>query len=78
MLADASPVGANALLIAGPIVLALALVGWLFLTWRGKRKMTRRPEHKRDRAAERGPVSGGMIEGDPAQRNSRHEAPRRS
>lgn len=68
MLADASPVGANALLIVGPLILALALVTWLVITWRGKKKAVQHPEHKRDQAAERGPVSGGMFRGDPGQR----------
>ncbi|MFB4317425.1 hypothetical protein [Actinomadura sp. 21ATH] len=75
MLADASPVGDNILLIIGPIVVAVALAVWLGLTVLASRRKVR-PEKIRGGSAHRGPVQGGVIEGDPGQRTRRDEAPR--
>jgi hypothetical protein len=77
MLAEASPLGNNALLIIGPIILALALVTWLVLTYYGRRKRPR-IDRMRGESSHRGPVQGGVIEGDPGQRNRRDEARRLS
>lgn len=68
MLAEASPTGANILLIVGPIILALALITWLGLTLYAKQKRIRHPERLHGKATKRGPVAGGIIEGDPGQR----------
>ncbi|MFG2006644.1 hypothetical protein ACGFNU_46610 [Spirillospora sp. NPDC048911] len=70
MLAEASPTGANILLIVGPIVLVLALVLALGLAIYAKRKRLRHPERVQGEPTKRGPVAGGIIEGDPGQRNA--------
>jgi hypothetical protein len=69
MLADTSPVGDNILLIVGPVVIALALVTWLVLTLHASRKRVR-ADRLRGGETHRGPVQGGVIEGDPGQRKS--------
>ena len=88
MLTETAPVGNNALLIAGPLVVALALLAWLTLTTlaarRRARTAAREPDETQDRDGAqtrdgartrdenaRGPVRGGVIEGDPGQRNRR-------
>jgi hypothetical protein len=76
MLAETAPVGDNILLIVGPLVVALALVAWLGLTAYAARKRARTAARRTpDTAEHRGPVRGGVIEGDPGQRNRRDEAP---
>ncbi|XVQ11716.1 hypothetical protein ACQP1W_03775 [Spirillospora sp. CA-255316] len=76
MLADASPVGDNILLILGPLIVALALAGWLGLTaYAARRRARTAARGTPDTAEHRGPVRGGVIEGDPGQRNRRDEAP---
>ncbi|WP_395111559.1 hypothetical protein [Actinomadura sp. SCN-SB] len=74
MLADASPVGANILLAVAPLVVALALVTWLFLTLYVSRRRVR-TDRIRGESPHRGAVQGGVIEGSPAQRTRRDEAP---
>jgi hypothetical protein len=79
MLAVASPVGDNYLLILGPVIVVLAIVAFVSLTvvagrrrdGRGSRHHHTGPGHPHRRA-----VQGGVIEGDPAQRNRHDEAPR--
>jgi hypothetical protein len=68
--------GANYWLIVGPVVFALALVVWIALVVRAARR--RRRYGIGHDVADRGPVSGGRIEGSPSQVNRRDEAPRRS
>lgn len=72
--------GNNYWLIVGPLVVLLAIVFWIFLTLRAARKgasKVPRGEVGDDRP-HRGAVQGGIIEGDPGQRNRRDEAPRQS
>jgi hypothetical protein len=75
MLADASPIGDNILLIIGPLVIALALIFWVGITAYAARKRVH-SERIRGQSAHRGVVQGGVIEGSPAQRTRRDEAPR--
>jgi hypothetical protein len=66
--------GAGYWLIVAPVVLALAIVVWLGLTFRGARR--RRRYAGRLEQPDRGDVAGGRIHGGPAQVNRRDEAPR--
>ncbi|MBO2453407.1 hypothetical protein J4573_40385 [Actinomadura barringtoniae] len=63
------------MLIIGPIIIALALITWLAMTVYGWRKRPR-PDRIHGESSHRGAVQGGIIEGDPGQRNRRDEAPR--
>lgn len=74
----AAMVGANYLIVAGPVVFLLTLLVWIgMVLWvarrerQGKGRGTTRAE-----ASHRGATSGGITEGSPAQRNRRDEAPR--
>ncbi|HEY7487652.1 MAG TPA: hypothetical protein VH912_24575 [Streptosporangiaceae bacterium] len=67
--------GYNYWVIVGPVVIALAIVVWLWLVGRGVRRR-RRYDVAREQP-ERGAVSGGRIEGGPSQVSRRDEAPRR-
>ncbi|MBC6457253.1 hypothetical protein [Actinomadura sp. HBU206391] len=73
----ASPVGDNSLLIVGPIVLVLGIIAFVVATTVIARKRGR-PARGSDDGPHRGAVQGGVIEGDPGQRNRRDEAPRQS
>jgi hypothetical protein len=73
----ASPLGNNVLLIVGPVILALAIITWVVLTTQVGRKGGR-PARGDGGGTHRGAVQGGVIEGDPGQRNRRDEAPRES
>jgi hypothetical protein len=75
MLADASPVGDNILLLIAPLVIAAGLIFWLGITAYSAR-MRVRTKRLRGQSPHRGAVQGGVIEGSPAQRNRRDEAPR--
>ncbi|WP_433332770.1 hypothetical protein [Spirillospora sp. CA-294931] len=66
----------NYWLVVAPVIVALALVAWIAMTVRASRRRAR-PERTRGGVPHRGPVQGGIIEGDPGQRNRRDEAPRR-
>ncbi|WP_018657500.1 hypothetical protein [Actinomadura flavalba] len=59
-LADSSPVGANALLVVGPLLIVAALATWMFLTARAARKKVELPAE--DAGPHRGPVQGGVID----------------
>ncbi|RAY11343.1 hypothetical protein DPM19_30430 [Actinomadura craniellae] len=67
-LAQPSPIGDNYWLFLGPLIVVLGLITWVFILMRVAR---RKPDytHSRGEAAHRGVVSGGIIEGDPGQRN---------
>ena len=71
------PLGDNYWQLLGPILIAMALVTWLLLLWYAQRKRVR-IERMRGGAPHRGAVTGGMIEGSPAQRTRRDEAERKS
>ena len=75
MIVATAHIGANVLLIVGPIVIAIALATWLGMTLYGARRPTH-PERTHGSGAHRGAVQGGVIEGSPAQRSRRDEAPR--
>ncbi|GAA4099289.1 hypothetical protein GCM10022214_75170 [Actinomadura miaoliensis] len=77
MLDATFPLGDNYWLVLGPIVIALALITWLLLLWYGQRKRVR-IDRMHGRSAHRGAVTGGIIEGSPAQRTRRDEAERKS
>jgi hypothetical protein len=72
--------GNNYWLIVGPLIMVVAIIVWVLLTVQAARR--RNPKVQRDQVPEdqphRGAVQGGVIEGDPGQRNRRDEAPRRS
>lgn len=72
----AEELGNNQWLVAGPLVLVLALAVCILLSVHAAK---RRRQYDRAHAEEpkRGPVSGGVIEGSPVQRNRRDKAPRR-
>ncbi|WP_026414800.1 hypothetical protein [Actinomadura oligospora] len=70
MLAIGHHVGNNYWLVLGPIIIALAILTWLVLTRIAARRRAR-PERTRGSMPDRGPVQGGIIEGDPGQRNRR-------
>jgi hypothetical protein len=74
MLAAASPLGNNYLLIVGPLVVVVAMCVWIGLTVAARRK--NRPARGHTDQPHRGAVQGGVLEGDPGQRNRRDEAPR--
>jgi hypothetical protein len=74
---EASPVGNNILLIVGPLILVVAIITAVVLTTVIGRKRGR-PARGIGDATHRGAVQGGVIQGDPGQRNRRDEAPRES
>ncbi len=66
--------GDNYWLVVGPLVIAATIVFWIALvTYADHRRRHYGPAEGGER---RGPVSGGTIEGSPAQLNRRDEAPR--
>jgi hypothetical protein len=67
--------GANYWLVVGPAVFALAVLVWIGLVVLAARR--RRKYGAARNATDRGPVSGGRIEGSPSQVSRRDEAPRR-
>jgi hypothetical protein len=70
----ASPTHFDLWLFAAPITLLIVVIVVVGLLRRTSEKTRRESETAISR---RGPVSGGIIEGDPGQRNpGRHEAPR--
>jgi hypothetical protein len=75
MLAAASPLGDNYLLIVGPLVVVVAICVWIGLTVTAARRKGR-PGRGHIDHPDRGAVQGGVMEGDPGQRNRRDEAPR--
>jgi hypothetical protein len=75
MLAEASPLGDNYLLIVGPLVVVVAIGVLIGLTVKASRRKSRPPRGPVG-GPHRGAVQGGVIEGDPGQRNRRDEAPR--
>ncbi|GAA3968820.1 hypothetical protein GCM10023085_58940 [Actinomadura viridis] len=74
MLADASPVGDNLLLIIGPLIVFIALAAWLCLTAYAARQRTR-ADKLRGESPHRGPVQGGVIDRDSAQWSAREKEP---
>ena len=68
----ASPVGNNVLLIVGPVILVLGIIAFVVATTVIARKRGR-PAGGPGEGPRRGAVQGGMIEGDPGQRNRRDE-----
>jgi hypothetical protein len=59
-------------LVLGPIVAALAIAAAVFLVIRASRRSGEaKPDQDVETEAGRGPVRGGIIEGDPGQRNRR-------
>ncbi|HEX2315225.1 MAG TPA: hypothetical protein VHJ17_15890 [Thermomonospora sp.] len=53
--------------VLGPILVALALATWVTLTVRAARRRVKHPERIRGSSAHRGPVQGGVLEGDPVE-----------
>ncbi|WP_131740460.1 hypothetical protein [Actinomadura roseirufa] len=74
MLADTGMVGDPYLWVIGPIVIFIALAGWLALTLHASRKRER-PVGKDPGLPHRGAVTGGIIQGSPSQRTRRDAAP---
>lgn len=68
VLAEASPTGMNYWLWLAPVIVALALITYILLTRHASRKRIRHQEP--DRTEHRGPVRGGVIEGDGGQRKA--------
>lgn len=74
LLAESSPVGDNYWLVLGPIIVVLGLVAWVFVLMRVARKKNDY-SHARGEGSHRGVVQGGIIEGDPGQRNRMDATP---
>ncbi|WP_242891284.1 hypothetical protein [Actinomadura litoris] len=74
MLADTGMVGDARLWVFGPIIVFAALAVWLTLTLTASRER-KRPRGKDPGLPHRGAVTGGIIEGSPAQRTRRDAAP---
>ncbi|MFC9973700.1 hypothetical protein ACFVH6_22670 [Spirillospora sp. NPDC127200] len=68
MLAEAAPTGTNYWLVLAPIVIAIAIVTWIAITRSAARKHVEKRPPDPDATGHRGPVEGGIIEGDPGQR----------
>ncbi|WP_067820827.1 hypothetical protein [Actinomadura kijaniata] len=68
VLAESSPTGMNYWLWLAPVVVAAVIVTWIALTRHASRKRIHRGEP--DPGAARGPVHGGVVEGDPGQRKA--------
>lgn len=60
ILAETAPVGDNAILWIGPIIIAASLVAWLVLTVTASFKRIH-PERRMDQSTHRGPVQGGFY-----------------
>lgn len=66
--------GIGTLAVLGLVLIVLVLMVWIGMTIRAAREPSLSKE--RGEPAKRGEVSGGVIEGSPAQLNRRDEAPR--
>ncbi|ACY96255.1 MULTISPECIES: hypothetical protein [Thermomonospora] len=66
--------GAGYWLLLGPALIALGLIIWLMLTLRAARHRPQHPEQLQGSTPHRGPIQGGIMEGDPGQRNANEKS----